>query len=63
MCADCADQSCPTCQSRLRDAQAYDQMAAQMLQAAEPPQLLTTARPPGRAACPSGLAAGKEAGQ
>ena len=33
-CADCADQTCVTCQSRLRDAQAYDQMAAQMLQTA-----------------------------
>ena len=28
MCADCPDQSCPTCQSPLRDAQAYDRMAA-----------------------------------
>ena len=24
LCADCADQSCPTCEWRLRDAQAYD---------------------------------------
>jgi len=35
-CADCADQTCPTCQSRLRDAQAYDRLAAQILHAAEP---------------------------
>jgi hypothetical protein len=35
MCADCPDQSCLTCQSRLRDAHTYDQMAAQLLQTAE----------------------------
>jgi len=35
MCADCTDQSCPTCQSRHRDAQAYDHLAAQILQTAE----------------------------
>jgi hypothetical protein len=35
LCADCADQSCPTCESRLRDAQAYDRVAAQIDQAAE----------------------------
>ena len=35
MCTDCADQSCPTCQSRLRDAQAYDHLAAQIFQTAE----------------------------
>jgi hypothetical protein len=35
MCADCADQSCPTCEWRLRDAQAYDQAHAQLLQSAE----------------------------
>jgi hypothetical protein len=34
-CADCADQACLTCQSRLRDAQTYHQMAAQMLQTAQ----------------------------
>ena len=33
-CTDCADQSCLTCQSRHRDARAYDQMATQMLQTA-----------------------------
>ena len=32
MCADCPDQSCPTCQTRLHDARACDQMAARMLQ-------------------------------
>ena len=35
MCADCADQSCPTCEWRLRDAQAYDRAHVQLLQSAE----------------------------
>jgi hypothetical protein len=35
-CADCAGQTCLTCQSRLRDAQAYDRLADQILHAAEP---------------------------
>ena len=35
LCADCADQSCPTCQSRLKDAQACDHLTARILQAAE----------------------------
>jgi hypothetical protein len=34
-CADCADQSCTTCQWRLQAADTYDQMAAQMIQDAE----------------------------
>ena len=34
-CADCAGQFCTTCQWRLQAARDYDQMAAQMLQAAE----------------------------
>ena len=34
-CADCADQSCTTCQWRLQAADAYDQLAGQMTQAAE----------------------------
>ena len=34
-CADCADQSCTTCHQRLQAADAYDQIAAQMIQAAE----------------------------
>jgi hypothetical protein len=63
-CADCADQSCTTCQWRLQAADAYDQMAGQMSQAAE-----TSAarhRAPGHTA--SGrdepdAAADKEAGQ
>jgi hypothetical protein len=35
MCADCPDQSCPDCQTRLHDARSYDQRADRMLQAAE----------------------------
>ncbi len=35
LCADCADQSCPTCEWRLRDAQAYDRAHVQLLQSAE----------------------------
>jgi hypothetical protein len=35
LCTHCPDQSCPACQSRLRDAQAYDQLAVRMLQPAE----------------------------
>jgi hypothetical protein len=34
-CADCADQSCTTCQWRLQAADAYDQLAGQMIHAAE----------------------------
>ena len=31
MCTDCADQSCFTCELRLREAEAYDQLAVQLL--------------------------------
>jgi len=34
LCADCTSQSCPACESRLRDAQAYDRLSAQLDQAA-----------------------------
>ena len=34
MCPDCPDQSCPTCRVDVRDAEAFDQMAGRMLQAA-----------------------------
>jgi hypothetical protein len=36
-CADCAGQSCTTCQWPLQAAEAYDQMAGQMIHAAEAP--------------------------
>jgi hypothetical protein len=35
MCADCVDQSCATCQWRLQAADAYDQVTAEMIEAAE----------------------------
>jgi hypothetical protein len=35
VCADCADQSCPTCESRLREAQAYYRLYAQLTQQAD----------------------------
>jgi ferredoxin len=63
-CADCGDQSCTTCEWRLRTAGAYDQLAEQMMQAAEPPA--TRPRAPGRAAAGTGgphPATDREAGQ
>ena len=63
-CADCADQSCTTCQWRLQAADTYDQLADRMIHAAEASAALQQA--PGHAAPPSGCphaAAGKEAGQ
>ncbi len=62
-CADCAGQSCTTCQWRLQAAEAYDQLAGRMIHAAEAsvPQ-----RAPGHPAPPSAgphAAADKEAGQ
>ena len=57
LCADCADQSCPTCEWRLRDAQAYDRAHAQLLQSAE---ASAAASHPEPAAEP---AADREAGQ
>ena len=64
MCTDCPDQSCPACQTRLHDAQAYDQLAGQMRQAAEatPAAHHGQAKPAGPAR-QSALAADKEAGQ
>ena len=57
LCADCADQSCPTCESRLREAQAYDRLYAQLDQQAD---ASATASHPEPAAQP---AADREAGQ
>jgi hypothetical protein len=66
-CADCPDQSCPACQTRLRDAQAYDQMATGMLQAAQAAQEANATQPePGSRAIALDLAvpvADREAGQ
>ena len=66
-CADCADQNCLTCQSRLRDAQAYAQMAAQMLQTAEAARAANSYQPepgiPPDLSVQSYPVADKEAGQ
>ncbi len=51
LCADCTNQSCPACQSRLRDAQAYERLSAQLLQAAQAAAAATVRHPePGPAA-------------
>jgi hypothetical protein len=34
-CADCTSQSCPTCQTRLQNARAYDRLAAHLIQDTE----------------------------
>jgi hypothetical protein len=57
LCADCADHSCPTCESRLREAQAYDRLHAQLTQQAD---ASATASHPEPATQP---AADREAGQ
>jgi hypothetical protein len=59
VCADCADQSCPTCESRLREAHAYDRLYAQLTQQAD---ASATASRPEPAAQPQ-PAADREAGQ
>ena len=59
LCADCADQSCPTCELRLREAQAYDRLHAQLVQQAD---AAATASHPEPAAQPQ-RAADREAGQ
>jgi hypothetical protein len=64
MCTDCPGQTCPACQSRLRDARACDQLADYMLQAAEAaPAARHGQAEPARPAPQSSLAADKEAGQ
>ena len=63
-CAGCAGRSCTTCQWRLQAAEAYDQMAGRMIDAAE--ASAARQRAPGHSAPPSTgphAAAGKEAGQ
>ena len=66
MCPDCPDQSCPACQARLRDAQAYDRLAAQIDQAADAsaarrdqPEPGSRTRPPRQADPAPGLEAGQ----
>ncbi len=60
MCADCADQFCLSCQSRLQDAQACDHLAAHLIQAADAPAKATAHR---SGACQPQPAADPEAGQ
>jgi hypothetical protein len=63
-CADCADQSCTTCQWRLQTADTYDQLAEQMVRAAE--ASATRPRAPGHGAPGTDgphAAADREAGQ
>jgi hypothetical protein len=59
LCADCAGQSCPTCELRLREAHAYDRLYAQLTQQAD---ASATASRPGPAAQPQPVA-DREAGQ
>jgi hypothetical protein len=61
MCADCADQSCLTCESRLRDARAYDHLHVQLIQAAEASAAASASHPgPAAQTQPTG---DREAGQ
>jgi hypothetical protein len=45
MCPDCADRSCPDCQTHLHDVQAFDQMADRMLQAAQAAPAASASKP------------------
>jgi hypothetical protein len=65
-CADCADQSCPTCQSRLQAARAYDHLTARLLKATEAQAAHRDQPEPGSSSLSPGHtdpAAGIEAGQ
>jgi hypothetical protein len=44
-CADCTSQSCPTCQSRLQHARAYERLAAHLIQATDASTTATTSDP------------------
>jgi hypothetical protein len=61
MCPECPDQSCPACQTHIRDAEGFDRIADRMLQAARtaPAAHHGHTEPPRQ----SGRAADKEAGQ
>jgi hypothetical protein len=64
LCTHCPDQSCPACQSRVRDAQAYDQLAIRILRpAGAAPAARHGQAEPARPARQSEAAANKEAGQ
>ena len=57
LCADCTGRTCLTCESRLRDAQAYDRLSAQLIQAADASSAATARHPEPRPG------ADREAGQ
>jgi hypothetical protein len=59
LCADCADQSCPTCESRLREAQNYDRLYAELDQQADAAATASGSEP----ATQHQPAADREAGQ
>ena len=44
LCADCTSQCCPTCQSRLQHARAYDRLAAHLIQSAGTSATATTSQ-------------------
>jgi hypothetical protein len=60
-CADCADQSCGTCQWRLQTAESYDSLAAQLAEPAEVSRTATASQP-GSGSQPQ-PSADREAGQ
>ncbi len=66
-CADCADQSCLTCQARLQVAQEYDHLAAQVLRETQAAQDALRGKPepgsPRLSRGQPGHATGREAGQ
>jgi hypothetical protein len=66
-CADCADQSCGTCQHRLEAARAYDSLAARLMRAMEAAAADKPSPQPAdgtpRSSVPSEAAADREAGQ
>ena len=53
-CADCTSQSCPTCQSRLRHARAYDRLTAHLTQAADASATATASQLEPTADCEAG---------
>ncbi len=61
LCADCTSQTCPACESRLRDAQAYDHLSTQLTQATEASRTATSSDP--EPASQPQPALGREAGQ
>jgi hypothetical protein len=62
-CAGCADQSCPACHTRLKDAQAFDQMAACMLGTARTARTANVGQPGPGTSGPAAGQTGRGAGQ